>query len=203
LPKYRGASPIHSALINGDVKTGNTITIMDAEMDHGPVLATSEILIEATDDFKSLEKKMSEDGANLLVETLSGYLNGVIKPREQDHSLATYTKLISKEDGLINWQNSPERIFNQWRAYRNWPGVYSYFNDKNGKKIKVILNVIKKAPAVGAHEAGTIIFNQGQMFIAVGEVSIEVVELTVEGKKTMSAKEFFNGYQYLNGQRFV
>lgn len=203
LPKYRGASPIHAALLNGDTSTGNTITIMDAQMDHGPILATSEVSIDPNDDFKSLEKKMSEDGARLLIETLSGYFSGKIIPHEQDHEAATYTKLISKEDGIIDWSSSASAILNQWRAYKYWPGVFTYFNDKSGKNLKLSLNEIKPTDDISSVESGTMSFDNSRIVIGCGSGSIEVLSLTPEGKKNMPASQFINGYRFLDGVKLI
>ncbi len=102
LPKYRGASPIQYAILNGDKEIGITIMGVDEKMDHGPILANSKLLIDS-DTYESLSQRMAKLGAELLIKTIPDYISGKIKPIKQDHSKATYTKIIKKEDGKINW----------------------------------------------------------------------------------------------------
>jgi len=194
LPKYRGASPIHAALLNGDSETGNTIMIMDAQMDHGPLLSNSNVPIEPNDDFKSLETKMAADGAQLLIETLSKFVNGEIQPQAQDESLASYTKLISKEDGFVDFAKTATEIFNKWRAYKYWPGIYTFVNDKAGNKLRVVLDEITVAGKAIDSKPGQLVTTEGKLFIACPNDSIEIIKLTPEGKKTMTGREFLNGY---------
>jgi len=125
LPKYRGASPIQAALLNGEKKTGITIMLMDEKIDHGPILSSAKYPISETENFLTLHNRLAELGAKLLIATMPNFLAGKIKPIEQNHKVATFCKIIKKEEGEINWQKSAEEIYNQWRAYADWPGVYS------------------------------------------------------------------------------
>jgi len=196
LPQYRGASPIHQVLRDGLELTGNTIMIMDAGMDTGPILKMSEVKISAEDDFKTLESKMSIDGAQLLIETLPKFLDGSIKPVKQVDDQATNCKILTKEDGLIDWSQSTDQIFNQYRAFKYWPGVYSYVSVK-GKLLRIKLEQISKSEEDVTE--GTIQITGDQILFGTGDKSIEVQKLTLEGKKPMTAKEFINGYSELNG----
>src|SRR3989344_7054197 len=110
LPKYRGASPIQSCIINGEREMGVTIIIADREIDHGPILAQEKITIEDSDDSNSLSEKLSLLVGELLIKALPKYLEGGLKPVEQDHSQATFTKLLRREDGKINWREKAEKI---------------------------------------------------------------------------------------------
>lgn len=196
LPSYRGASPIHQVLREGLEMTGNTIMFMDATMDTGPILSMSEVQILAEDDFKTLESKMSEDGARLLIETIEKLLDGSVKPIPQNNENATYCKILTKEDGLINWSQSTDQIINQYRALKYWPGVYSYITVKD-KLLRIKLEQISKSDEDVTE--GTIQMNGDELFIGTGDNSIEVQKLTLEGKKPMTAKEFINGYKELHG----
>ncbi|MEK9173565.1 MAG: methionyl-tRNA formyltransferase, partial [Patescibacteria group bacterium] len=102
LPKYRGASPIQSALLAGEEKTGVTLYLMDEKMDHGPVLAQAEIAIDPNDNYGSLEEKLGNLGAKLLIESLPKIKSGQIKPQDQNHAQASFTKKFKTEDGFIN-----------------------------------------------------------------------------------------------------
>lgn len=196
LPKYRGASPIHSVLREGESTTGNTIMIMDAQMDHGPILAESKVEIDPMDDFKSLEAKMSADGAKLLIETIEKFINGTVKPVEQDHDKSTSCKILKKEDGLIDWSQTSVQIFNHYRALKYWPGVYSYINVKY-KLLRIKFE--KVSISVDEMPIGQIKITDGKLLVGTRDGSIDVQQLTLEGKKPMSSKEFINGYSELNG----
>ena len=130
LPKYRGASPIQCAILNGDKETGVTIMKIDKKMDHGPILAYSKWLIANSDTYESLSKKLAKFGAELLVKTMSDYISGKIKPIEQEHEKATYTKIIKKEDGKIDWIKSAIEIERMTRGYYPWPSTWTTWNGK-------------------------------------------------------------------------
>jgi len=127
LPKYRGPSPIQSAILEGDSKTGVTIIKLDQEVDHGPILSQREIEIEKEDTHELLIEKLGLIGSNLLLVTLPDYLSGKTKPKEQNHKDATFTEKITKADGQIDLQNPPskqklERMIN---AFYPWPTVWT------------------------------------------------------------------------------
>ena len=102
LPKYRGASPIQNAILNGDKETGVTIMKIDEEMDHGDIISNFKFKISNLDTYELLSKKFAELGAELLIKTIPDYVSGKTKPVEQDHLKATYTKIIKKKDGKID-----------------------------------------------------------------------------------------------------
>ncbi len=131
LPKLRGASPIQSAILAGEEETGITIMLMNEKMDEGPILSQQELKFPISSfQFTKLEEELAELGGKLLVETIPKWLAGEIKTREQDHSKATYTKKITKEDGLINWIEPAERIERKIRAFTPWPSAYTFSNGK-------------------------------------------------------------------------
>lgn len=175
LPKYRGPSPIQTAILDGAQKTGVTIMLLDEKVDHGPILAQKEIAIEKDDTHASLIEKLGNLGADLLVEVLPQYilhlrgektlhLEGVLR---QDHSKATFTKHISKEDGYIDLANppDPQTLDRMIRAFHPWPGVWTKLRTQNSG-----LRTIKFLP--------------GNLILP-------------EGKKPMTVKEFLNGYSQL------
>lgn len=132
LPKYRGPSPILTPILNGEKQTGVTIMLMDAEMDHGPILNTSKISISEEDTHQSLSNKLSHNSAPLLISTLVKFVEGKIKPKKQNHSKATFTKLIKKEDSYFDISSppDPETLDRMIRAYYPWPGVWTRWGDK-------------------------------------------------------------------------
>lgn len=137
LPKYRGPSPIQSAILKGEKQTGVTIMKLDEEIDHGPVLAQEKINIELTDTNESLTQKLAILGTNLLLKTLPLYLSGKLEPKAQVHTNATYTGKITKDSGKIDINNPPaEAILDHLiRAYYPWPSVWF---EENGKRFKLL-----------------------------------------------------------------
>ena len=168
LPKYRGPSPIQSAIIAGEKVTGVSIIKLDEEIDHGPILAQESIVIKKNDTHASLIEKLGILGAKLLVETLPKYLEGKLKPSPQDKLKATFTKRIAKQDGEINLQNppNPQTLDRMIRAHFPWPGVWTEIESrvKSQESKKIIIK-----------------FLPGNL-------------IQPEGKRAMSISEFRNGY---------
>ncbi|MDP6387815.1 MAG: methionyl-tRNA formyltransferase [Candidatus Pacebacteria bacterium] len=143
LPKLRGASPIISAILGDEKKTGVTIMLVDEKVDHGSILAQASIELESWSASASWPPKASEleeilftEGGKLLAEVIPKWIAGKIKPEVQDESQATFTKKIKKEDGLIELDGDPYQNLLKIRAFDEWPGVYFLVN-RNGKKIRV------------------------------------------------------------------
>ena len=145
LPKFRGPSPIQSFILSGEEKTGATIMLMDEQVDHGQILSQKEFgnkisnLKSKNLNAKELEEKLAELGGQMLVDVIPKWISGEIKAKEQNHSQATFTKKISKEDGLVDLEkNSPELIYRKFLAFQPWPGIY-YFAQKNNQKVRIII----------------------------------------------------------------
>lgn len=172
LPKYRGPTPVQTAILEGEEKTGISIILLDKEVDHGPVLAQKEVAIEDTDNHLSLNEKLATTGAEVLLEILPDYIQGKLKPVPQDHKKATLTKHIAKLDGEIDLQNPPDKktLDRMIRAFYPWPGVWARLPSterSDGGQAKIDGKIIKFLPS--------------------GRIQ-------PEGKKPMTKKEFLNGY---------
>lgn len=141
LPKYRGATPIQAAILNGDEKTGVSLFLIDEKMDHGQILAKREFELPITNfQFSNLFQKLAEFGANLLIETLPKYVNGKIIPLPQDDSLATYTQKIKTEDAFIDLEkDNPIEMEKKIRALNPEPGTWTMKDDKRIKILEAIL----------------------------------------------------------------
>lgn len=204
LPKYRGASPIQATLLNGDQETGVSIMLMDELLDHGPIIANHKLLINENENTETLTKKLAEIGANLLINTLPAWLKGEIKAQTQDHAQATFTKIINKEDGKINWQKPAQEIERLIRACAKWPGVFTEFKIKNTeeKKLKIIKAKIIKIEI--KKEPGTVFLTEKkELAVAAGQDALILEDLQLEGKKIMDAQSFLNGYpQIVNSVLF-
>lgn len=170
LPKYRGPSPIQSAIANGDVETGISIMLLDKGMDTGPVLAQEKLPLAADETQVSLTEKIKRVGPTLLVETIKKFAAKKISPVFQDDSQATVTKLLTRESGKIDWSEPAEKIDQKIRAYFPWPGSWTEFSH-NGKVIRV--KVLRTAVKNGR---------------------LEILEVQPEGSAVMSYEDFVRGY---------
>lgn len=197
LPLLRGPSPIPYAILEGHRKTGNTIMLVDEQMDHGQILAQKELEIAEKETAETLFEKMAEMGAKLLMETLPLWIEGKISPEEQVHSKATYCKIINKEDGKIDWSDTAENIERRIRAFTPWPGTYCFFKDQKGdqKRLKIIeadiINCGDSSPV------GLLFENNHNILVQTGKDCLKLARVQPEGKNPMKASEFINGYSYL------
>lgn len=135
LPKYRGSCPLESTILNDDSNTGVTIIRMDNEMDHGPIIAQQQVQVSPWPKFTDeLGEKLVSIGADLLISILPDWIAGKIQEIPQDHSIATYTTKIKKEDGLIDPDGNPYKNYLKYMAHRGWPSVF-FFNGTTRVKI--------------------------------------------------------------------
>ncbi len=146
LPRYRGSSPIQTALLNSEAETGVTIMLLDEKMDHGPIIAQQAVQINSTDTSPVLSDRLSRLGAQLLVNGMVDYVSGKIQPQPQDDRHASYTKQLSKDDGRIDWSKTSEEIARQVRAYMPWPGSWTILD--YGRK-PVLLKITDAIPYSG------------------------------------------------------
>jgi len=190
LPFYRGASPITAAIKNGDAETGITIMLMDARMDHGPILAIEREPITENDTTETLSARLAKRGAALLLETVFRYLDGDLKPQEQDHARATTVKLLRREDGLIDWTQPAEAIERTVRAYDPWPGTYTIVD---GKRLKILQTAV--GPQTD-RTPGTFFLNENRLTVACGErSSLLIQKLQPEGKPVMDDIAYLRGHR--------
>ncbi len=195
LPKYRGASPIQWALLNGEEETGVTIMKVIPKLDAGDIISQKRVKIEKEDNAKTLHDKLAEVGAELLVKTLPLYVSGKLKPVPQNEEEATYCPQIKKEMGKIDWRESAEKIFNKIRAFTPWPSAYTTFK---GKRVKIL----KGEPVEGSGEPGEVIEAGKNLIVAAGKGALKIERLRPEGRKEISGEEFVRGYRVKKGDRF-
>ncbi len=218
LPQYRGAAPIQWALLNGETTTATTIFVLDELMDHGPIVAQEDTIVQSDDTFATLSHRMAQQSAVLLTRLLPQYAAGKIPLREQDHAQATPTGMIHKIDGRIDWTQSAGTIYNRYRAFQTWPGIWTTWQDKT-LKILSCHPVIAQADSGNSIESvvsdtsvtplkpttpGTITKNSdGRITVQCGESSqLELVTVQLEGQKPTDIKSFTNGRPDFIGQRF-
>jgi methionyl-tRNA formyltransferase len=199
LPKYRGASPIQAAILAGDSETGISIMRMDAGMDTGPILMQKSVVIEDNETAGLLSKKLAKLGADLLIESLCGWINGKIIPRNQQEELASICKKINKEDGIIDWKMESSAIERLIRAYNPRPSAWSTLKE-GGQIIKIHL----AKNIVADHDQTDI----GRLFLTdkknLGvycnqKSALELLSVQPQGKGPMSGRDFILGRQKLLG----
>lgn len=201
LPKLRGASPIQNALIEGLAETGITIMLMDKGMDTGEILSQKSLQIKKDDDYITLASKLAVLGSNLLLETIPDWINKKIKPTKQEDSLATMCQLIEKSDGKINWDETAIEIQNKFKAFRAWPGIFSFWENKNTLNKISFTGIATDRDKLGEkHHLGEI-FKYDDVRIAVqttdGVIIINTIQLA--GKNETTVSDFINGYPHFIG----
>ena len=188
LPRHRGPTPIPSSILAGDEWTGASIILLDEGVDSGPILAQRRVLIAPQDTTDSLTDKLAQISAQLLEETLPRWLSRSLTPQPQPEEGATYTRLISKGDGNIDWQIPAVHIERMVRAYYPWPGCYTTWR---GKMLKIVL----ATPITGERgDSGRVLtLPRGEVGVQCGEGILRLQGLQLEGKREMAADEFLRG----------
>ena len=196
LPKYRGASPIQSVLINGESETGVSIMVMDEKMDHGPILLQNTLKIDPTDTYTTLSAKLLKMAILGLLEATPKYLKGTIKPQIQDETKVTFCTMFTKESGRIDWNKTATEIYNLGRGLEIWPGVWTTFKDKRIKLINI-------KPTTEKIPTGKIILEKYKILIGCGQGALEIITLQPEGKNIMTALAWVNGIRDLDTAKMV
>ena len=195
LPRWRGAAPVQRAILEADEGTGVTVMLMDEGMDTGPILATVETAIEPEEDAGSLGARLAELGAPLLVETLRGLDQGVVEPRSQDHTGATYAPKLLPEERTIDWRQPADAIVRRVRAFAPDPGAVTTFRQG---RLKVLIaradpesggsRVLPDAPIPGA-----MLGVDGDPRVQAWPGVVELVEVAPAGRRRMSGAEWARG----------
>ncbi len=200
LPRHRGSSPVASAILAGEAETGVTIMLLDAGMDTGPILSQLRVPIKSDDTTGSLEVKLAEIGADLLMKTLPQWFEHKPAPQRQLDSEASYTSRISRKDGELKWQLPAEVLELHVRAFYPWPGGYTRWQ---GKILKVVKAV--SLPSMGQVEPGMVMELTGvadvPAGVGTGEGILGLVMVQLEGKKAMPMADFLRGQKGFIGQK--
>ncbi|NTU70074.1 methionyl-tRNA formyltransferase [bacterium] len=194
LPKYRGCSPIISSIINGDKKTGVSLMKMEKGVDEGPVYRIKEVSIQDKDDIDTLTDKLSEIASKLLISNVNDIINKKLNPKKQKHIDAICTKMISKQQGLLNTKENAITIERKIRAYKIWPGVFTYFYANNKKMLIRILDAeVKKI-----NGSAKLYIEKDSIDLKTSKDYLSIKRIKPEGKKEMSVKEFLCGYKNIS-----
>ncbi|MDI6603134.1 MAG: methionyl-tRNA formyltransferase [Patescibacteria group bacterium] len=198
LPRWRGPSPIQYTILNGDETTGVTIILMDEKMDHGPILAQQELKFSISNlEFSNLHDKLAELETELLLKTIPKWIKGEIKPKPQDESKTTYTKILTREDGKIDWKKSAEDLERQIRAFNPWPGTFTFWEIIRGKllRIKIFKAKVFQSPTGKTFPIGKVlIVPQNKVGVQCTKDFLLIEKLQLEGRKPMESEEFLRGH---------
>ena len=196
LPRYRGSSPISAAILGGDKITGVCTILMDHGLDTGDILLQKEIAILVTDTSGTLHDRLMGEGADLVVETLKDMAENSVQAVPQNHEKATYTSLLTKEDGRIQWERDAEHLARLIRAMNPWPGAFS---EISGDSIKIWESVAVE----GNDRPGAIAGIQPEgLLVGTGKGLLLLRQVQAPGKKRVSAAEFARGRRLRQGEAF-
>ena len=199
LPKYRGAAPIQWSVIRGEAVTGITTMRIDVGLDTGDILLKRKVEIQDDDTAETLSVRLSQLGADLMMETLRRLDRGDLDAQPQDHTQATLAPILKKEDGRIDWNLPALAVWNRIRGLRPWPGAYTRFRGKN-------LHIwAASRPAAGETvdlNPGTLIADRGSLRVICGQGTLlEAKEIQLEGRKRLAPRDFLNGVKISAGEK--
>ncbi len=204
LPKYRGASPIQAAIINGDGQTGISTMFLVKKLDSGPVILQQDIPIDGKDNAVTLTEKLTKVGVRVLQDTIELIRQGKAEAKSQDESRSSYAALLTKESGLIDWQKSSPELYNFVRGMYPWPGAYTFYQYV-GKKHMLKVWEAEEVPKIELnHKAanpGTVIDilkNHG-FVVKCGQGALLLTRVQSEGGKVMPAYNFVIGHHLKKG----
>jgi methionyl-tRNA formyltransferase len=224
LPRWRGASPVQYALLNGDTTTGVTLILTDEQMDHGPILAFEETPATEADDADSLIRTLTASAITLAEKTIPLHLSGQCVPAPQNDGTATYCRMIRKEDAKIDWGNTSKKISDQVRALMLWPVAFTYIkldetceecapNMDIGmlKEANVYKQIKIKKAAIGTVSNSENLIEPGKVFlnkqnflcVKTGDGAIIIERLQMEGKQETDTASFVNGNSWIIGKHFI
>ncbi len=193
LPRWRGASPIQWAIVNGDRETGVTTMLMDEGLDTGPMLVRRALAIGPDEDAASLHDRLAALGGDVLLETLRGLADGSVRPEPQPAEGATYAPILKKEDGAIDWSAPAERIHDRVRGLTPWPGAFSH---AGGQYVKILRTAVLSGTAAPGAVAAV---QADGVDVGTGEGLLRLIEVQPAGKRRMGAGEFARGLRLSPG----
>jgi methionyl-tRNA formyltransferase len=195
LPKFRGPSPFQEAIKTGETQTAVSIMLLDEGMDTGPVLAHKIFALDDRETSETIQPKIIELGVPLLLDTLKKWVRKEIDAIPQDNHAATYSKLLTKEDGKIDWTKSAIEIDRMIRAYKPWPGTYFIWNE-NAKDVRVSVHDALAISEKSIEKAGSVVTESDKLFVVCGDqTKLELLSIQPEGKLKMPPNEYIRGHQ--------
>ena len=197
LPKYRGAAPIQCAIANGDTETGVSVLYVTGKMDAGDIILQDAVSIHGEDTALTLEPRLAEVGAGLLIGALDLIREDRVIRKSQDESRVTFAHKLTKEDGRIDWPQPAAVIRNRIRGFVLWPGCFCEVPDGSGHMLRVLKARVEPARRV----PGMVLELSGDgPLVACGEDALRLLEVQPEGKKPMSGAAYLNGHKMKIGE---
>jgi len=203
LPKYRGAAPVHRAVVAGETETGVTIMRVVKALDAGPMLATTRRPIGPDDTSDEVERDLAQLGATLLVAVVDDLAGGRATETAQDDALATYAHRLKKEDGAIDWSQPVEAVHNLVRGLHPWPHAFTFLR---GARFIIRHSSVSDPSDTSKErgEPGTVLAAGGDdLIVATGRGTLRIREIQAEGKRPMTARDFLAGHRLMPGDRFT
>jgi len=198
LPRYRGAAPVHRAVIAGERETGITIMRVVKALDAGPMLASARRAIGPEETSEEVERDLARQGAALLVSTIDALAQGIANETPQDESQATYAPRLTKDEGVLDWSQPANRLHDRIRGLHPWPLAYAFLNQR-----RIILRRSTVAAAAKAADPGAVVEAAGdRLLVATGTGALAIRELQLEGRRPMTSREFLAGHPVAEGDRF-
>lgn len=193
LPKYRGAAPIQRVIMEGEKETGITIIEMVLKMDAGKILEVAKISIGENENFGQIEEKLYKVSGPVLLNVIKKIESGTLEKVPQDEDQVTFTQKILVEDRLIHWSKSAEEIHNQIRGLSPHPGAFC-FVEQNGQIKRLIIRKARKDLSKSGPVGSTLFYEQGEWIVGCGSGALSLIEIQLEGKKSLPIEEFIRGF---------
>ncbi|MDD2426887.1 MAG: methionyl-tRNA formyltransferase [Eubacteriales bacterium] len=198
LPKYRGASPVQTAIIEGETLSGVSLMLMSDKMDGGPVLAQREVIIPENITAGEMMELMEDESRYLIRTALPQYLAGKLEPRPQDESQASYSRTFTREDGRVDFSKSAVEIHNLIRGLSPWPGAFSYLD---GRRVKLHSSLLTdEIPECEDLPPGSVFCRDERFFVVCGEGVLELLEIQFASKAQITCASCAHNYR--EGYRF-
>lgn len=197
LPKYRGASCLQAAILNGDQETGLTIMKMEAGLDTGPILKQFSLPLTGQENIEELHDQAAAMSGKIIVQVLKDYLAVKLIAKVQDDNLSSYVKTIKKEDGRLDFKKSAIELERQIRAFHPWPGSFALTEDNKMLKIGTVAHEIF---STNEHRTGELFLENQNLMLATANGALQIESLQLAGGKLMKAKEFIAGHQNFIGK---
>jgi methionyl-tRNA formyltransferase len=200
LPKYRGAAPVHRAIIAGDEETGVTIMRVVKALDAGPMIAAAARRIGPDETSDVVERDLARLGASLLASVVDDLAENRIEGTPQDEAAATYAHRLTKLDGLVDWSATARDVHNRIRGLHPWPHAFTFHD---GSRYILLRSAVEKAD-MADEPPGTIIDASGdRLVVATAAERLQILQIQAEGKRPMTTREFLAGHRLSPGDRFT
>lgn len=205
LPKYRGATPIHAAILNGDAETGITIIQIEPKMDAGPMLGVVRSPVNPDETTGQLEARLSQLAVPLLFQVIDQIEAGTVHPVVQDPEQVTRVRKLTKADGRIDWTRTAIEIERHVRGMQPWPGPFSELHQpgRASQRIQILrVEIVATHRDAGGAPGDVLVDDPNQIVVRCGEQAVRIVTLQPDGKRPMTAAEYLRGRKLSSGDRF-